>query len=184
MTILGDKERDMHAVLTFLLAAAIALILPFHPGTCQGEGIPDQIKIGSLEKYYEPAQFNHKAHIDTLKDCAVCHHHSTGTLTTDPNCARCHSNSTASKTVACKGCHLKDRFSASVVRERTADKTTFHIDKPGLKGAYHQKCLGCHAKMNAPTGCQDCHERKDDGDALFRSGKYAPVKKASNGHGH
>ncbi|GAM08878.1 high-molecular-weight cytochrome c [Geobacter sp. OR-1] len=144
--------------------------------------IPDKIDIGSLEALYKKVNFDHAAHIKTIYDCAVCHHHTTGALVTDPNCVRCHKTSNPTKDVACRNCHRKDPFSADVMNEKL-NPNRYHNDIPGLKGAYHQSCLGCHKKMNGPTGCQDCHKRKPEGDAMFNAGEFAPKKPAGKGHG-
>jgi hypothetical protein len=33
---------------------------------------------------------------------------------------------------------------------------------PGLKGAYHRQCLGCHREWSHQTSCEICHEPKTD----------------------
>ena len=165
----------MHAAQQIKSAAVAGMTVLLITGVCFGNGIPDRITISSLQKYYAPVSFNHAAHITNLKDCGLCHHHTTGAQVTDPNCARCHKNSGAQPIVSCKGCHLADPFTPTALRmQRDQQPPLYHRDKPGLKGAYHQSCLGCHKKMGGPTGCQDCHKRNDIGDALFKSGKYAP----------
>lgn len=64
------------------------------------------------------------------------------------------------------------------------DPKTYHLDKPSLKAAMHRNCISCHEKMKGPIGCQDCHHRTKEGDALYNSGVFAPKKKtAKGGHG-
>jgi len=162
------------------MMAVIGAVMLLVSGVCSGAGIPDRITINSIQKYYEAVSFDHAAHITTLKDCGLCHHHTTGAQVTNPNCARCHKNSSAQAVVSCKGCHEAEPFtSATLNKEKQQNPPLYHLDKPGLKGAYHLGCIGCHQKMSGPTDCQDCHARNDDGDALFRSGKYAPKASAA-----
>ena len=35
-------------------------------------------------------------------------------------------------------------------------------NKPGLMGAYHLQCMGCHKEMGMekPVSCTDCHKEK------------------------
>lgn len=165
----------MHAVKRQIIMAVVSVLTVLAAGVCFGGGIPDTITINSIQNDYEGVNFDHAKHINNLKDCGLCHHHTTGAQVTDPNCARCHKNSGAQPVVSCKGCHASDPFTPEALKQqRDQQPPVYHRDKPGLKGAYHMSCLGCHQKMSGPTGCQDCHTRNDKGDKLFRSGKYAP----------
>jgi hypothetical protein len=174
----------MHAVRNWLIGMTAVLALSAFITDAQATTMPDSIDLNSLENLYEQVKFNHAGHIALVKDCGECHHHTTGALVQDANCVRCHKNSGASEVVACKGCHLAEPFSAAALREK--NKKAYHQDRPGLKGAYHQSCTGCHKKMSGPTGCQDCHLRKKKGDAFFSAGTYAPApghgKKKQGGH--
>ena len=86
-------------------------------------------------------RFDHESHAEWANlsaGCAACHHY-TPEGATHP---------------ACKTCH------------EIGDK---HEDmrKPGLKGAYHRQCLGCHREWSHETNCEVCHEpRTNGGDAL------------------
>lgn len=171
----------MQAVRNWLIGGFIVLALSVAAPDCRGMNVPDTITLDSLVKHYDKVVFNHAGHIKNLKDCAVCHHHTTGTLLEDENCVKCHRNSNEYKIVSCKGCHAKEPFTSASLREK--DKKIYHRDKPGLKGAYHKSCLGCHNNMGGPTGCQDCHKRTKEGDAFYNSGSFAPKKQAkSSGH--
>lgn len=62
------------------------------------------------------------------------------------SCSTCHHNSNEIK--ACKDCHDKP-FDPS------------NPNKPGLKAAYHQRCISCHQnKFNGPDSCVHCHTGK------------------------
>ncbi len=165
----------MHAVTRQMIMAVTGITAMLVSSICFGAGIPDKITINAIQKYYEPVTFNHAAHINNLKDCGLCHHHTTGAQVTDPNCARCHKNSGAQAVVSCKGCHTAEPFTPEALKQqRDQQPPVYHRDKPGLKAAYHLSCVVCHQKMGAPVGCQDCHKRNDGGDAIFKSGKHAP----------
>jgi len=152
------------------------------PANSWAKAMPDSISLDALAQLYEKVKFNHAKHIRLVRDCAECHHHTTGTLTADANCVRCHKNSGATAVVACRGCHSAQTFSAEALREK--GKNIYHMDKLSLKGAYHQNCMGCHAKAGGPTGCQECHALKKAGEAFYNTGRFAPKHAAMNGkHG-
>jgi len=165
-------DYHMYAVRNWLIGGIAILAMTMVPADSRAKSIPDSIKLDSLVNLYERVDFNHAKHITIVKDCAECHHHTTGTLVQDADCVRCHKNSGATPVVACKGCHAAQPFSAAALREK--NRTAYHMDKLGLKGAYHQNCTGCHSKMGGPTGCQDCHARKKQGDAFYSAGVIAP----------
>ena len=165
----------MHAVKRNLIMALTGALVMLATNVCFGAGIPDSITINSIQQYYDGVSFNHASHINNLKDCGLCHHHTTGAQVTDSNCVRCHKNSGAQPVVSCKGCHTAEPFTPeALLQQRDQQPPVYHKDKVGLKGAYHLSCAGCHQKMGGPVGCQDCHARKDSGDKIFKSGKYAP----------
>jgi hypothetical protein len=110
--------------------------------------------------------------------CGVCHHHTLGTEVVDQNCAKCHAESAATDEISCPECHAVKRFEAEYLTKLSSDESVYHIDRLGLKAAYHTRCYNCHAEMGAATGCQDCHARNDAGDKFFHAGKYAPPEGA------
>lgn len=172
----------MYAVRNWLIGGIMMMALTMAPPDGWAKSVPDSIKLDALEQLYDNVKFNHTKHIMLVKDCAECHHHTTGTLVEDKNCVRCHKNSGATANVACRGCHAIQPFSAEALRAK--NKNTYHTDKPGLKGAYHQNCMGCHSKMGGPTGCQDCHVLKKAGEAFYNTGSFAPKEASTTGkHG-
>jgi len=57
-------------------------------------------------------------------------------------CGSCH-HILGEKPKACKACHIKP-----------------YKNTPGLRGAYHRKCLACHSKMKkGPLKCTGCHKK-------------------------
>jgi hypothetical protein len=95
------------------------------------EDAPQTFTMKSLENIYQPVIFSHGLHAEMGGDCAACHHHSPAGQT--PVCGECHG----------------EAFNPE------------NLNMPGLKGAYHLQCLGCHREMGAgPTGCTECHPKK------------------------
>ena len=108
---------------------------------------PDNVVLNEIENLYEPVAFNHKLHAemaDMCKGCDACHHY-TPTDAFHPKCKECHDPELASE----------------------------HIRQPGLKGAYHRQCMGCHREWSKETECGVCHalkaEKKKEGPA------YVPI---------
>lgn len=166
------------------LTSAVCLLIGLPFGQSLAEEGPAEVTLDTLAQYYEPVIFDHNMHVSvTGNDCAICHHHTADGKVDDDNCRRCHANSGKSDKVACRECHSAKRFEAEYLAAMEQNNTLYHVGKPGLKGAYHQKCLGCHKEMGAPEGCSDCHVRNDLGDQLFRAGQYAPHTVEGN-HGH
>jgi len=95
------------------------------------QNVPEVCTLGTLSKIYEPVLFSHGQHTLMAEDCATCHHHS------EPGV-----------TLACKECH-------------GAPFDPKNLNMPGLKGAYHLQCMGCHQQMSSgPVGCTDCHAKR------------------------
>ncbi len=120
-------------------------------GPDPGENIPERVTIKRLSNQYEPVDFPHKkvvtALVENMKDdkLAGYFHNRQGTI-----CQGCHHYSPlSSRPPNCGNCHVKqwDRDNPS---------------KPGILGAYHQQCLGCHKvmKIEKPVGCTECHKEK------------------------
>jgi hypothetical protein len=171
-----------------LLGTVAAILLCFSSYgifAVAGDG-PEEITIDSLAQLYEPVQFPHAMHEEVVDgQCGVCHHHTLGTGVVDENCVQCHAESGATDEISCQECHAAKRFDAEYLSELGSHESAYHIDRLGLKAAYHTRCLNCHTEMDVATGCQDCHVRNDAGDKFFHAGKYAPpegAKPAGGGH--
>ncbi|MBE0499932.1 MAG: cytochrome c3 family protein [Desulfuromonadales bacterium] len=129
--------------------------------------MPEQVSIDRLSDLFEGVEFDHAMHTELGEDCSVCHHHTTGTGTTDERCISCHADSKEVATVGCSDCHVAAPFSSEHINRKSLEIYQFHIDTPGLKGAYHWNCIGCHEKVDGPTECVDCHARTTKGDAFY-----------------
>ncbi|UCE24717.1 MAG: hypothetical protein JSU74_01315 [Candidatus Zixiibacteriota bacterium] len=92
---------------------------------------PEVTVIDELAQLYAPVDFNHKLHAEMVgmgEGCSVCHHYSPpGKF---PSCSECHSD------------HPSEPQS---------------LRQPGLKGAYHRQCMGCHREWSHDTKCIFCH---------------------------
>ena len=99
--------------------------------------VPETAVLDQLEDLYVPVYFTHGKHARMAAingGCATCHHY------TPPNMPH----------PACRECHP-----ASANKE--------DVEQPGLKGAYHRQCLGCHVEWDKSTDCEICHAKKAGG---------------------
>lgn len=134
-------------------------------GTYAEADIPEKVVIEKLSKEYEAVEFPHRkivqALVDHMKDSKLAgyFHRRGGTV-----CQGCHHNSPASKKPPqCGSCHGK----------------TFDAEnplQPGIIGAYHQQCIGCHQIMGITKvdGCTKCHREKINQEPV--TGKPGPTK--------
>ncbi|MBI1388135.1 MAG: hypothetical protein GC154_06775 [bacterium] len=101
---------------------------------------PKMVELNQLqdvEDLYVPVLFNHETHAhmsSTAQGCQMCHHY----------------NEESPQPAACASCHPKD-----IIHE--------NLKQPGLKGAYHRQCIGCHTQWDPNTECVFCHEKKAGG---------------------
>lgn len=144
--------------------------------------VPESVELRRLSEYYDGVVFDHEGHLDLAESCGTCHHHTTGEAPESRFCATCHHEGDPATTVLCAECHRVEPFSAAHMAEMERGEQWFHVDKPGLKGAYHRNCLGCHQREGAPTGCEDCHARNAAGDALFQAGAGGTTQAAGLHH--
>lgn len=99
-------------------------------GHSASEG-PDVSVIDEMVNLYGPVRFDHRHHAEMVgmgQGCGLCHHYSPeGKF---PPCGECHG-------------------------EESREPETMR--KPGLKGAYHRQCMGCHREWSHDTKCVVCH---------------------------
>jgi hypothetical protein len=170
------SAKQVLTTLTLLLALIAVSNLS------QAVGMPDQVSLDTMAELYDAVEFDHAMHTDLGEDCSACHHHTTGTGTIDERCVSCHANSDEVASVGCRDCHASDPFSAEHLNRESQEIYQFHIDRPGLKAAYHWNCIGCHEEMDGPTGCEDCHARTPQGDAFYHSDASANATHGKSGH--
>ena len=133
-----------------MAAALLAARTPVQ-GTYADEDIPEKVVINKLQKEYQPVEMPHRKIVKTLvkgigdNQMAAYFHTDQGTV-----CQGCHHNSIPSKKPPqCASCHGKP-FAQN------------QLHTPGLLGAYHIQCMGCHAEMGLEklAGCTECHKEK------------------------
>jgi hypothetical protein len=124
------------------------------------DDVPEEISIdvvarrlapGTLPRY-GPAGMPHRRIIETLQRhigasrvATYFHGHE------DVLCQGCHHHSpVGQRPPLCESCH-GEPFQAA------------DLYKPGLYGAYHRQCIGCHESMQLtqPAGCTGCHAEQD-----------------------
>jgi hypothetical protein len=87
--------------------------------------------VTDVKDHFGPVPFDHSGHAEWAEiagGCVICHHY------TPEGAAH----------PACRSCHE--------ISFRHED-----IRKPGLKGAYHRQCMGCHREWSHETACSVCH---------------------------
>ncbi|MBB5347730.1 cytochrome c3 family protein [Desulfoprunum benzoelyticum] len=130
----------------------------------EAEDAPETVSLDVLQRLYEAVEFDHRLHADGF-ECASCHHHTTGGGTRQPVCVKCHADSPEAAEVACSACHSAEGPTFGRTGEKQEDR--YHIDTPGLLGALHLQCLGCHRTEGAGVGCEDCHRLSPAGVERF-----------------
>jgi hypothetical protein len=122
------------------------------PGTYPEKNIPEKVVINKLSKEYEAVDFPHRKVVNALvrniKDSTLAgyFHSRQGSI-----CMGCHHNSPVSANPPhCGTCHGK---SIDVKNP----------SRPGILGAYHLQCMGCHKEMGIkkPAGCTECHKKRN-----------------------
>lgn len=122
-------------------------------GIIPAEKIPEKVVIGHIADQYQPTEFPHGRIVKAIQQrveksgMAKAFHKNDMTL-----CAGCHHNTPATdKPQKCDSCHGR----TDGIKED---------GRPGLKGAYHGQCIGCHQEMNIDavqaTDCNACHKEK------------------------
>jgi hypothetical protein len=94
----------------------------------------DIVIIDRLAQFYGPVPFSHKIHADMSEisgGCTNCHH--------NPE--------EGGQIAACVTCHVPANGGGTLAQ-------------PGLKGAYHRQCLGCHRDWAHENACGYCHEEQ------------------------
>lgn len=125
-------------------------------GTYPVEEIPEKVVIRLLADEYEPVNLPHRKIVLSLVEqmdkskqvgtLASYFHENQATI-----CQGCHHNSPASvKPPSCVSCHNRPFDEVNLMR-------------PGLLGAYHQQCMGCHEAMEIkkPKECVECHKERN-----------------------
>ena len=124
----------------------------YSPENLLPHGLIEDMTIDVLQKEYMPGKFPHLAIIERLTEVSnnskLARHFHLDKMTI---CSGCHHNSPLElnqMVPACDTCH-------------SAHMGPVELEVPGLLGAYHRQCLGCHKEMGVkPTECTGCHAMK------------------------
>ncbi len=114
--------------------------------------IPEIVEVSALQDRYQPVKFPHKRIVDTLM--AII------------SGSRIATYFHGDEDVVCQGCHHQSPIGESPPLCENCHGEPFNPNtknKPGLLGAYHRQCTGCHEKMNVlgrGNDCTVCHEDK------------------------
>ena len=147
------KRAKSISLSSIIVLVYLFILVSAAPGM-DSEDAPDDVILDKLSS--SPIPFDHQMHV-SYASCVECHHHTTGELPSDPICASCHRSAEEADSVSCEECHPIDRYSPAFLEDLNTT-TRYHIDIPGLKGAYHLNCIHCHEAIGTgPTACQDCH---------------------------
>ena len=143
--ILASVRSNYHSLDDFRPSAADVAL------SFTADEVPDSVAIGTLSKEYPAVEMPHKKIIHTLakniKNSKVAQYFHGRE---DILCEGCHHNGSIGREPAlCSNCHNQP------FDER-------NLFKPGLYGAYHQSCIGCHNSMGMEelTTCVTCHPNK------------------------
>jgi octaheme c-type cytochrome (tetrathionate reductase family) len=127
----------------------IPKVAAFSPGTMSAQlWIDHEITNENIDDY-DPVRFMHKAHAARLGgDCTVCHH-------------RAQRGDGDRIGLVIHSADLAEIRPTSCILCHQVPNQADHPYRPGLKGAYHRKCIGCHqeASTGAPIDCSTCHHR-------------------------
>lgn len=121
------------------------------------EKVPEKLLIKVLEKEYKPAEFPHLKIVNKLL-----------TIANDSSLARFFH--TPKDQALCSGCHHRTELQQAAAKAPTCGSCHNRpfdpnaLGRPGLLGAYHRQCVGCHQAMDQkPTAleCVKCHPAKE-----------------------
>jgi hypothetical protein len=134
--------------------------------------VPEKLSIKALEKEFKPADFPHQKIVARLTK-----------ISNESSLARVFHTRLGDQTL-CSGCHHKTDSAAAQAKKvptcSACHSRPFNpkeLGKPGILGAYHQQCLGCHESMKqkpAALECAKCHPQKEavkTAGALIKLGK-------------
>jgi hypothetical protein len=124
------------------------------------EKVPEKLEIKLLEKEFKPAHLPHQKIVAKLT-----------TISNESSLARVFHSRLGEQTL-CSGCHHHTDTAAAQSKKipncsscHTRGSDPRQLGTPGIMGAYHQQCIGCHESMKQKPPaleCTKCHPRKED----------------------
>ena len=113
----------------FAMLVAVVMLGVFSAGVIVAADPPASVTVKDVQKSKPAVTFNHKAHVDRIKNCAECHH-----------------KDTAGKEQKCFACHKAEKKAPAA-----AMKDAMH--------AKCKSCHAKDASKKAPTKCDGCHKK-------------------------
>jgi len=105
----------------------------------------DDPLLNEKQDVYAPVRFMHRAHAARRGDCTVCHHRTPRGANDRVGVPLASQDLERATPAKCQQCHAQPLEADNPLR-------------PGLTGALHQRCIGCHsAQQRGPVGCRECH---------------------------
>ena len=162
------RQRIYHvpAALASQTEALEAVAHALRPRGYQTAYLIESPVVNTTSDFYGPVRFSHRSHDSfTGGDCSICHHrvsfdasdrvgedlgelHDMMDIRLGRPCTSCHGDFEDNSPQSCGRCHGLANGPDDPAR-------------PGLKGAFHRQCIGCHEQHpgaeNAPTACDSCH---------------------------
>ena len=118
----------------------------------RSEESPDTLILNAITEptdLYKPVVFTHRSHAQMTELSGTC--------------SSCHHYNPPGAVLSCKECH-----------ETNSTSHRADLARPGLKGAYHRQCVGCHRQWGTSTECEGCHERQESAVSAGASVRSAP----------
>jgi hypothetical protein len=123
------------------------------------EKVPEKLLIKTIEKEFKPADFPHQKIVAKLTK-----------ISNESSLARVFHTGISDQAL-CSGCHHKTDPAAAQAKKVPTCSTCHgrpfdpgELGKPGILGAYHRQCIGCHEAMKqkpAALECVKCHPAKE-----------------------
>lgn len=120
----------------------------FEPSTLEA---PERVEIAGLSKKFERVLFPHRRHAEKLE----------ALIASSKLAVRFHGR----QDLLCQGCHHHTPAGQAPPRCQSCHGHPFNelnLFMPGILGAYHRQCVGCHEQMGITTvsSCTSCHDPK------------------------
>jgi hypothetical protein len=135
------------------------------------EKVPEKLQIKTVEREFKPADMPHLKIVNKLT-----------AISNGSSLARWFH--AAKDQALCSGCHHKvdlpsaEKFpTCNSCHGRSHDPKA--LGKPGIIGAYHRQCVGCHESMKQKPSsleCEKCHQSKEQ---LQTAGATMPVRETT-----
>ncbi len=146
--------------------------------------------LNTATDFYEPVRFTHRTHdVVTDGNCGVCHHRFSMSEEDriGENVKEFHMDfDVRIANAPCGSCHdMEDIYVQKCSTCHWLPGEPDDRNRLGLKGAYHQQCIGCHEgqpnAQRAPVDCLSCHHPyTPDHDALVQLSQDPDIQEVTS----